>query len=95
MRRRVAAPFLFLLLACAPAWAGDKLTLHVSATILPRNTCALDTQALMRCSGTDAKVLYRTSSNNASLQPLVASAMRGKAQQVRTPAGRDILTIEF
>jgi hypothetical protein len=95
MRRRVAAPFLFLLLACAPAWAGDELTMHVSATILPRNTCALDAQAVMRCSGTDAKVLYRTSSGGASRQPRVASAARGKAHQVRTPAGRDILTIEF
>lgn len=95
MRRRVAAPFLLLLLACAPAWAGDKLTMHVSATILPRNTCALDADATMRCSGTDANVLYRTSSGNGPARPLVASAARGKAHQVRTPAGREILTIEF
>jgi hypothetical protein len=95
MRRRVAAPFLFLLLAAAPAWAGDKLTLHVSATILPRNTCALGPDATIRCSGTDAKVLYRTPGDGASAPPVVASATRHKAHAVRMPAERNVLTIEF
>lgn len=95
MRSRVAAPFLFLVIAAAPAWAGDRLTMQVSATILPRNTCALGADASMRCSGTDAKVLYRTSSSGAPAQPLVASAARGKAQRIRTSTGRDVLTIEF
>jgi hypothetical protein len=95
MRRRIAAPFLFLALAAAPAWAGDKLTMQVTATILPRNTCALGADATMRCSGTDAKVLYRTSNSSAPAQRLVASAARGKAQRIRTSTGRDVLTIEF
>jgi hypothetical protein len=95
MRRRVAAPFLFLVIAAAPAWAGDKLTMQVSATILPRNTCALGADATIRCSGTDAKVLYRASSAGAPAQALLASATRGKAHRIRTPAGRNVLTIEF
>jgi len=94
MYRRVAASFLFLL-AAAPAWAGDKLTVHVSATILPRNTCALDADAGLRCSGTDAKVLYRASQASAPDQAVVATAPRGRLHQVRTARGTDVLTIEF
>ena len=92
MQRRVAAPFLFLL-AAAPAWAGDKLTMQVSATILPRNRCALDAGAAMRCSGTDARVLYRASSTPG--QAVVGAAPRGRTHTVRTPRGNDVLTIEF
>jgi hypothetical protein len=83
VHRRIAALFFFLSLAAAPAWAGDKLTVHVSATILARNTC------------TDEKVLYRMSRASAPARAVLASAARGKAHPLRTPAGRDVLTIEF
>jgi len=94
MYRRVAASFL-LLLAAAPAWAGDKLTMHVSATILPRNTCALDADAAMRCSGTDARVLYRASSASTPGEVVVGNAPRGRVHKVRAAGGSDVLTIEF
>jgi hypothetical protein len=95
VHRRIAALFFFLSLAAAPAWAGDKLTVHVSATILARNTCTLGTGADLRCSGTDEKVLYRMSRASAPARAVLASAARGKAHPLRTPAGRDVLTIEF
>ena len=92
MYRRVAASFLFLL-AAAPAWGGDKLTMQVSATILARNTCALDVETGLRCSGTDDKVLYRASGAGTAA-PVLASVARGKVQRLSTPRG-DVLTVEF
>jgi hypothetical protein len=94
MRRRVAALFLLLCsLAAAPASAGEKLTMQVSATILPRNTCALGADAAMRCSGTDARVLYRASSG--ALPGRLGKAPRGRSHKVRTAPGADVVTIEF
>lgn len=96
MRRLVAAALLSLTaLTALPAAAGDKLTMHVSATILPRNTCALGADATMQCSGTDAKVLYRASSAGAPGQALVGNAPRGRVHKVRTARGADLVTIEF
>lgn len=96
MQRRFAAPFLLLAsLLAAPACAGDKVTMQVSATILPRNTCALGTDATMRCSGTDAKVLYRASNASAPGRVELANAPRGRVHKVRSAAGTDVVTIEF
>jgi hypothetical protein len=95
MRSRIAALFLLLGLALTPAWANDQATLHVSATILPRNTCALSVDASMRCSGTDQKVLYRLSRASASARPVLARATRGTTQALRAGKPGEILTIEF
>lgn len=96
MQRRFAAPFLLLVsLFAAPVCAGDKLTVQVSATILPRNTCALGNDATMRCSGTDAKVLYRASGAGAPGRIELDNAPRGRVHKVRTAAGTDVVTIEF
>ena len=95
MHRLVAAPFLLLSLAAAPAWAGDKLTMQVSATILPRNTCALSADAGMRCSGTDPQVLYRVSHAGAPARPVLGRATRGKPQALKTASRGEVLTIEF
>jgi hypothetical protein len=94
MRRPLAAVLLSLsALSALPAFAGDKLTVQVSATILPRNTCALGADATMRCSGTDPKVLYRASS--APGQAVVGAAPRGRVHKVRTARGAELVTIEF
>lgn len=95
MYRRFAAPFLLLsALAAVPAFAGDKVTLQVTATILPRNGCAV-TAAGLRCSGTDANVLYRASNARAPGRAVTRSAPRGRLHKVRTPAGTEVVTIDF
>lgn len=80
-----------------PALAGEK-TLQVTATILPRNACVLNwSLAELRCTGPDAKVLYRVireADNGETHVSTPATAPRNQGHRI--VVGRNgMVTIEF